>query len=119
MLPIRELVVPLSDAGRAAEVVDRDRRDPPLGEAERQLLVEPVEAADIREDDDPGAARRLRKREERREPRPVARLELEVAMVDRRARDDRDGRLGVVLEAHRQGDDTVDRSETTQGGGQA
>ena len=46
VLPVLEVVTTLADAGRPAEVVDRDRGDPELGEAQRELLVETVEAAD-------------------------------------------------------------------------
>ena len=73
-LPL-ELVVALRDARGAPEVVDRDRLVPALGEAERELLVEAVEPADVREDHDPGAARLVRGGGERGEPVPVPGLE--------------------------------------------
>src|SRR5207244_9202358 len=48
VLAVREVLPALGDAGGAAEVVDRDRAVPSLGEAERELLVEAVEAAHVR-----------------------------------------------------------------------
>ena len=65
--PVLELVVAGARAGGAPEVVERDRSVPALGEAKGQLLVEVVEAADVREDDH--ARRRLAvgRREEGRE----------------------------------------------------
>ena len=66
VLSILEAVIPFCNAGRAAEVVDRDRVVPPLGEAKRELLVEPIEPADVGQDDDPDAVRLLRRRLEGR-----------------------------------------------------
>ena len=54
---VLEVVAALLDAGGAAEVVERDRRIASLGKAERELLVEAVEPADVGEDHDAGAAR--------------------------------------------------------------
>ena len=90
----------LSDAGGAAEVVDRDRRVPALGEAQRELLVEAVEAAHVGQHHDAGAARLLGRSGERREAIAVGRLEHEVLVRDRGAADDGDRRQRVGLEAH-------------------
>ena len=49
---VLEVVAALLCAGRASEVVERDRGVPALGEAQGELLVEAVEAADVREDHD-------------------------------------------------------------------
>src|SRR5207237_3413200 len=57
VLHVREVVATLAHAGGPAEVVDRDGGDPALGEAKRELLVEAVEPADVRQDDDTRAAR--------------------------------------------------------------
>ncbi len=54
---VLELVVALRDSRRAAEVVEGDRRVSALGEPQRELLVEAVEAADVREDHDADARR--------------------------------------------------------------
>ena len=45
------------EAGRPSEVVDGDRIHARLGEPQRQLLVERVQAADVGQDDDAGAGR--------------------------------------------------------------
>ena len=70
--PVLEVVAALLDAGRAAEVVDRDGGVAALREAQRELLVEAVEPADVRQDDDAGARRLVGQRRERREARAVA-----------------------------------------------
>ena len=57
---VLEVVVSLLGARGPSEVVDRDRRVPALGEAERELLVEAVEPADVR------AGSRSRRRSARR-----------------------------------------------------
>jgi hypothetical protein len=110
VLAVTEVVAALPDARRAAEVVDRDGGDAALSEAERQFLLEPVQAADVRQDDNAGAGRPVGHGGERREPRPVAGLELELAVLDGGTHDDRDRRQGVALEAHRRSDDTFGRS---------
>src|SRR5581483_10643955 len=79
---VRKVVVPLRHAGRAPEVVEGDRRVPALGEAERELLVEAVEAAYVREDDDADAARLVGRGGERREAVPVLRLQHEILVRD-------------------------------------
>jgi hypothetical protein len=78
VLHVLEVVASLADARRPAEVVDRDSGDPALGEAQRDLLVEAVEASHVGEDDDAGAARLVRVRGEGCEARAVRRLEHEV-----------------------------------------
>ena len=57
---------------------------PALGEAERELLVEAVEPADVREDHDPGAARLVGRGGEGGEPVAVPGLEHEVVVRDGR-----------------------------------
>ena len=100
VIHVRKLVVALVDARRAAEVVDREGREPALAEPQAELLVEPVEAPHVREDDDPGSSRHLRRREERGEPVPVGRLEHEIVVRDGRAGDAGDRGRGVGLVAH-------------------
>ena len=97
---VRELVVALGGAGGAPEVVERDGGDPALGEAQRELLVEAVEAADVRQDHDTRACRLVGRRRERGEAVPVGRLEDEVVVRDRRPGDDGDRRQRFELEAH-------------------
>ena len=108
VLHVLEVVAALRDAGGAAEVVDRDRDVAALGEAERELLVEVVEAAHVRQDHDARRRRPVGHRAKRSETIAVGRLERQVVVRDRRARDRRDRRLGVGLEAH--------AAETTGGG---
>jgi hypothetical protein len=91
----------LVDACGAAEVVERDRDEAALGEAEGELLVEAIEAADVREDHDPDLGGPVGHRTERREAVAVLRFEHEVVVRDGGACDARDRRLGVELEAHR------------------
>ena len=100
MLHVLEVVSALLRPGRAPEVVDRNRGNAPLCEAEGELLVEAVEAADVGEDDHPFPAGLLRRCGERREPVSVGALEGEVAMLDRAALDRRDRRQRVQVEAH-------------------
>ena len=104
---VLEVVAPLLDAGGAAEVVECDRCIASLGKAQRELLVEAVEAADVREDDDADAARLVGQRRKGGEPVAVRRLELEILVRDGRAGDDGDRRERVVVEAHRTRDDTA------------
>ena len=104
-----EVVVALLDAGRAAEVVERDRGDAALGEAQRELLVEAVEAADVGEDHDARRRRLVRDRAERREPVAVGRLEHEVVVRDGGAGD----RAGSAARSRRR---STWRGELTGGG---
>src|SRR5439155_5337530 len=67
---VLELVVTPSDAGGAPEIVDRDGGEAALRKPERELLVEAIEAADIREDDDAHRGRLLRNGPERGKPVP-------------------------------------------------
>ena len=53
---VLEVLVARAEPGRAAEVVDRDRRVPGGGEALRELLVEAEQAAHVGQDDDAGRA---------------------------------------------------------------
>ena len=100
VLHVLEVVVPLPHARRAAEVVDRDRRVAPLREPQRELLVEAVEPAHVREDRDACAGRRVGLGRERREPVAVGGLELELSVRDGSTGDDGDRRGRVELEAH-------------------
>ncbi len=86
VLHVVEVVVALRHPGGAAEVVERDRRVAALREAERQLLVEAVEAADVGQDHDPRRGRLLRHGLERREAVPVGGLEHEIVVRDGGAR---------------------------------
>ena len=89
------------DARGAAEVVERERGVPALGEPQRELLVEAVETADVGEDDhaDPRAV--VGEREEPGNLGAVGRLEDEILGAHGGAAGDRrDRRDGVELEAH-------------------
>jgi hypothetical protein len=87
------VVVALADAERAPEVVERDGCVSAFGEPECELLVEAVEPADVREDDDAGRARpAVRDCAERRELVAVLRVERQVLVRDGRAGDDGDRR---------------------------
>ena len=78
---VRESVLALVDAGRAPEVVEGGRGDPAFGEAQGQILVEAVEAADVREHDHAcGGPFILGQRGERGEAVAVCSLEDEVLM---------------------------------------
>src|SRR4051812_13696052 len=94
------VVRPLVDTCGATEVVEGDGRVTPLGEAHRELLVEPVEAADVGQDHDAGGDFSLGQRPERGEAVAVLALEDEVVVRDSGARDARDRRLGVEVETH-------------------
>ena len=94
------VVRPLVDAGGAAEIVEGDRGVAALGEAQRELLVEAVEAADVRQDHDAGRDFSVRHRPERGEAVAVLARQDEVVVGDGGARDPRDRRLGVEVEAH-------------------
>src|SRR5438477_281762 len=50
MRPVLEVVAALRHAGRAAEIVDRNRGEPPLRKAQGELLVEAIEPANIGQD---------------------------------------------------------------------
>src|SRR4249919_1733552 len=95
-----EVVPALADTRRAAVEVDGDSRDAALGEAQRELFVEAVEATNVREDDDADVARLLGQRGEGCEAVAVLALELEVPVVDSPALDRRNRRNRVELEAH-------------------
>jgi hypothetical protein len=98
--PVFEVVVALRRPGGAAEEVERNGGDAALGQAQRQFLVEPVEAADVRQDHHADVGRHFRRRGEGGEAVAVRRLERQVLVRDGRALDDRDRRRGVELEAH-------------------
>ena len=102
MVGVRKRVVALRHTGGASEVVERDCGVAALGEAERELLVEAVQPADVGEDDDSDPRAVVRLRREGGEPRAVRRLEHDVLGAHRRtAGDRRDRRDRVELEAHR------------------
>ena len=86
---VLEIVVPFGDSRRPSKVVDRHCCVPTLGEEQRDLLVETVEPPDIGEDHDADACRLVRCRREGREAVAVSRLEHEVVVGDRGARDRR------------------------------
>ena len=100
MLRVLELLAPLANPGGSAEPVDRNRVVAALGEPQRELLVEAVEAADVRQDHDPDSVRLVGRGLEGRKVVAVGRLEDEVVVRDRRAGDPRDGWVRVELEAH-------------------
>ncbi len=100
MFHVLEVVIALCRTGRAAEVVERHGRDPTLGETQRQLLVEPVEAAHVREDDDTDLAGLVGSRREGREAVAVSGLENEILVGYGGASNRGDRRGGVELEAH-------------------
>ena len=96
-----EVVVALRDAGRAAEVVERDGAVAALGEAQRQLLVEAVEAANVRQDHDARADGLVRAARRRRRSRfPSAASSTRSSCETAAPRDDRDRRQRVRVEAH-------------------
>ena len=101
MLRVLELLVALGRAGSTAEVVDRDRRIAALGKPKRELLVKPVETADIGKDHDADRRLVVGRRKKRREAVAVVSLELDVVVRDGGPGDPRDRRLGVGVEAHR------------------
>src|SRR5581483_1803367 len=101
VLAVLEVVATLRDSGGAPEVVDRDRAVAALGESQRELLVEAVEAADVGEHDDTDVAAAVGRCVEGGEARAVRRLELEVLVRDRRTGDHGHRRQRVEVEAHR------------------
>jgi hypothetical protein len=97
------LIRTLVDTRGAAEIIEGDGGVAAFGEAERELLVEAVEAADVRQDHDPRRDVALRQRAKGGEAVPVLALEDEVVVSDGCAGDTRDRRLRVELETHRAG----------------
>lgn len=71
-----------AQARRAPARIDRDRIDPGLREAERQLLVVVMKTADVRHDQDPRAAPCRRVRGEGRKVRAILGHELHEAAID-------------------------------------
>src|SRR5262249_38151460 len=100
MAAVLELLSTPGHRGAPAEVVDRDRFVPSLGEAECELLVEPVEAADVGQDHDAGGARLVRACGKGGEAVAVRRFEDEVVVRDRGSAYDGDRRLRVRFVAH-------------------
>src|SRR6185436_8583598 len=104
LLHVVPVVVTLRNSGGATEVVERNGGEATLREAEGDLLVEAVEAADVRKDHDADGRRVFRRRGERGEAVPVTCVEDEILVRDGGAPDDRDRRNRVELEAHGRGD---------------
>jgi hypothetical protein len=100
MVPVREVVAALADPRGPPEVVDCDRGDASLGEAEREFLIEAVEAADVGKDDDADGRRVVGRRGERSEAVAVGCLENQLVVPDRGTREVRNRRCRVRLEAH-------------------
>ena len=102
VLPELEVLAALRHAGRAAEVVEGHRRVAVLGQPQGELLVERVEAPDVRQDHHRLGRRRtaVRVGREGREAVAVGGLEDEVAVIDRGPLQRRDWRERVVVEAH-------------------
>lgn len=103
MRHVLEVVASLLDACRSSEVVERDSRIAALREAERELLVEAVEAADVGKDDDPRGGRFVRRGPKRGEAVPVQCREHELVVRDRGPGNDGNRRQGVGVEAHEAG----------------
>ena len=104
LLHVVPVVVTLCHPGSAAEVVECNGGEATLSQTEGDLLVEAVEAADVREDHDTDGRRVLWHRCERGEAVPVTCVQDEVLVRDGGAPDDRDRRNRVELEAHGCGD---------------
>jgi len=81
---------------RTAEVVDRDRVDPRLGETLGELLVELVQTADVGHDDHAGTGRLFRAREVGAEFGSVGRGEDQLTLVGGSATYWGKGRAGVI-----------------------
>src|SRR5207244_10366054 len=95
---VLERLVALLSTRSAPEVIERERCIAPLGEPQRELLVEAIEPTNVREDDDADAVRLVGSCGEGGEPVPILRLEDEVVVRDGRSGDDRDRRGRVELE---------------------
>jgi len=93
VLHVLEVLAALVDTGAPTEVVDRDRGIAALREAQRQLLVEVVEAADVGEDHHADRDRLLGGGGEGREAVAVGGFEHHVLVRDGGAGDDCDRRL--------------------------
>ena len=86
---------------RTPEVVDRDGVVAALSETHCELFVEAVQAAHVGQDDDAECRSARRVSPENAAKRlPSRRVEHEVVVRDRRARDDGDRRQGVEVVAH-------------------
>ena len=95
-----EVVVALGDPRRTAEVVDRDRVEAALREAQRELLVEGVQPAYVGQDHDADPRRRFRLGRERHERRAVGGAQRQGLVRYRGARDRRHRGPGIEVEAH-------------------
>ena len=89
---VLEAVVTLRCPRGAPEVVEGDGGHAALRKPQRELLVEAIQAADVREDDDADLRRLCRSRGESGEPVAVVRLQRQILVRDGRAADDRDRR---------------------------
>src|ERR1019366_246005 len=83
------------------EVVDGEGVNAGLGEAQSQLLVERIEAANIGQDHHPGPAWIDRPRPERRELAAVRAGQDKILVVEGAPRDRPDRRVAVEIETHR------------------
>ena len=92
--------LPDADPGGPPEVVDRERVHARLGEAERQLLVVRVQAADVRQDDDGRPRGGLGAGKQPGEAPAVAGPEDHLLAVDCAAGHRLDRRPAVEVEAH-------------------
>jgi nitrate reductase beta subunit len=95
-----EVLAALLDTGRSSEVVESDCRVAALRKTQRKLLVEAVETAHVRKNDDPDLSRLVRCREKRSKLVAVARFEDEVVVRDSRTCNRRNRRRRIELEAH-------------------
>src|SRR4029077_2692281 len=115
VLHVIPVVVTLRNSGGATEVIERNGGEATLRQAEGDLLVEAVEAADVRKDHDAYGRRVVRRRSERGEAIPVTCVQDEVLVRDGGAPDDWDRRTRVELEAHGRGDSLKGRWESGAG----
>src|SRR5262249_17683837 len=95
-----EFFAPLADARGAPKVIDGDGVYALLSEAQRQLLIEVIQAARIGQDNDAAAARPVRIRAECREAVAIRGREYEILVLDRRARNRPYRRQGFAIVAH-------------------
>ncbi len=100
VLLVGEVGVPPLGAGRPREEIERHCIHAGLREAERQLLVVRVQAANVRDDHHAGARRLLCAGTDGRELGPVGAGEGQLLAVDRGAANRGDRWSGVTVEAH-------------------
>ena len=90
----------VADPGCPPEVVDGDRVDAALREAQRQLAVVGVQAAHVGQDHDPGAGGLGGMGDECREPGTVGGVQSHALTVDRRPGQGSDRGSAVKVETH-------------------